>query len=133
MNLTHQFFETEGPILTVESEHAEWVISELRQRVRKLQMVIDALKDEFSLDIPREIASQPQAAGSQITIKIGQAHGTRKDQIKRYIQEHGPQTRRAIIDALGIPPGSVDAALNDKTTFSRSGTGTWGLVRLPIG
>ena len=67
-----------------------------------------------------------------VEIESRMADSSRKEQIQHLMRRVGPHTRKAIIDRTGIPPGSVDAALNDKSVFYRLDDGTWDLVRASV-
>ena len=53
---------------------------------------------------------------------------TRKDAVKKLIQEQGPQSRREIIEKTGFPDGTVAYVLNDKKRFFSTTNDKWDLV-----
>ena len=57
----------------------------------------------------------------------------RRDVVMAYIGEHGPSKRAQLVEATGIPKGTISYVLNDKTRFKRLENGTWDLRREDAG
>ena len=58
---------------------------------------------------------------------------SRRDTVMAYIEEHGPSKRARLVEATGIPKGTISYLLNDKTRFKRFEDGTWDLKREDAG
>lgn len=99
-------------------------IDRLEQRTAKLQQIKQMLWDEFGKE------NEPKRS-SRATTGIGKrksVRGTRKTELTKYLQEHGPQTRQQMLET-NIPLGTLSYLLNDKDTFYRLQDGRWDLAK----
>lgn len=102
----------------------------LRQRIRKLQQMEQMLVEEFG-DAPTPITS----AAVRLAPANGHSNGncdgnqTRKEQLVKFLTEHGPATRGTINEQSGIPKGTIANLLN-KDYFVRR-HGKWSVAETP--
>jgi len=97
-------------------------IQRLDQRIKELQVTRQLLVDQFGEPNER---SAPSGSASV----IGQpSNGTRKSEVIQYLKQHGPASRKELLDATHMPDGTIGFVLKDKSTFQRLADGTWWLV-----
>ncbi len=91
------------------------VVQIIDQRIAKLQQAKSLLLEQFD-DVPAPITS----AAISIHTSSGNGNGnlTRKDQLAKFLIEHGPSTRGTINEKSGIPKGTI-ASLLSKDGFVR--------------
>jgi hypothetical protein len=86
---------------------------------------------EAQLEEPDAPAEQHVAAAERPALehKSNGSNGsaTRKQEVIRFIQQHGPSTKGEIMAGLDIPPGTAAYVLNDKTVFVNR-DGRWNVV-----
>jgi hypothetical protein len=125
------------------SSEIDKAIELIEEKIAALQKVRDTLVEMF--DAPdslrrRVLASRgapyplDAAAGPTVPLAslLGSGNGnskvTRKDQVAKFIREHGGSaTRSEIIDGTRIPKGTVAYVLNDESRF-RGREGKWTIV-----
>lgn len=79
------------------------VISDLRRRGNRLLRMADELAQEYGID-----SSENRSDAVPSFAEAGQApRGSRQQQLRAYLQEHGPRTRKQIVEDTGIPKGTI--------------------------
>ena len=104
-------------------------INIITQRIANLQQIKQMLLDEFS-------GSGTATAGVRVTAalpgntpsrrKNGKKSETRKDELVKFLTNHGPSKRAKILAETHIPKGTVASLLN-QNDFVRRSDGTWDL------
>jgi hypothetical protein len=89
----------------------EQAVALIDQKIVSLKKLRDQLAQEFGQAAPLK-AAIASIAGSNRAGRV-----SRKDQVEKFIKEHGPASRPEIIEATGIPVGTVAYVLNDKQRF----------------
>jgi hypothetical protein len=120
-------------------------IARIDQRIAKLEKIRELLIEEFGQAEGAEAVAPVEqrrfSTGGVLTIRKAdssptlqlplQAEGSkesRRETIIAFLKAVGSAPRRDIIEATGIPAGTVSYELNDKTVFTRDSAGNWGLV-----
>ena len=84
----------------------------LDQRIANLQNIKAMLVAEFDGQ-PGASAVVLTARPAQPSTGNGNGNQTRKDQLVKFLTEHGPLTRRTINEKSGIPKGTIANLLRD--------------------
>ena len=87
-------------------------IALLDQKIASLKKLRDQLAEEFG---EVQAGTEPRIL-STVTMS-GNGYMTRKDQVAKFLREHGPSTRSEIIAGTGIPAGTAAYVLNDEKRF----------------
>lgn len=98
-------------------------INIITQRIANLQQIKQMLLEEFGVSGASAVAIA--VAPTRRNDGKGNGHGdlTRKDQLAKFLIEHGPSSRGTINEKSGIPKGTVANLLN-KEGFVRQ-QGKW--------
>ena len=117
-------------------------IERLEQEIGRLRKQRDVLADaQDVLALLSNKASFPDSNSVSNSVSNSEAGTTpkrekrpsRRDTVMAYIEEHGPSKRARLVEATGIPKGTISYLLNDKTRFKRVEDGTWDLKREDAG
>jgi hypothetical protein len=122
------------------SSEIDKAIELIEERIAALQKVRETLVEMFDApdslrrrllkvnDEPKLTVPSTIPAVSLLGSGNGNAKVTRKDQVAKFIREHGGSaTRSEIIAGTGIPTGTVAYVLNDEARF-RARDGKWYIV-----
>ena len=77
-------------------------------------------------DATHAIEQEKPAEESQKHAKLSLAD--RQTQVVKFLTKNGPATRNQIIEATGVPLGSLGAILGHRKVFEKKGGGLWDLV-----
>jgi len=105
-----------------------WGLAEWYPERRKADLNLKRQGDESPLGYDQ----------TRIPVAVGQAAATqparsaperpKKDLLSDFIRQHGPQTRKQLLENAGLKPGTLATCLNDKTRFRQLEDGRWDLV-----
>jgi hypothetical protein len=101
------------------------IIELIDKKIRALTVTKQTLIDEFgngqSTSLPLPFKTPVRLPK---LIRTTPTEATRKDSIEKMLREHGPMTRKEIMDSSGFPQGTVAYVLNDSNRFI-SKDGKW--------
>ena len=89
------------------------------------QSVLNSLFDGSDGANPDGSVSSGESVASTTTAAGKRAKSPRRAEVIAYLEEHGPTKRARLIEATGIPEGTISYLLNDKSRFRRLEDGTW--------
>ena len=106
-------------------------------KIASLQEARNRLAHAFGVDqntpsVPAKApteAAAPKLASPQPTPAFNQANPVgRKEQLAKFLLEHGPMPRGVLYERAGIPEGTVSYCLNDKRFFVQLENGDWSIT-----
>jgi len=99
----------------------------INQRIENLEKIKAMLLEEYGAEstFPKSTVRTAQTTLLTLQNANGNGHGTRRDQLVRFLTEHGPAKRATIIARSGMPKGSIAFLLNQKDYFARTSDGMW--------
>ena len=101
------------------------LIREQRDVLANAQSVLNSLFDGSDGANPDGSVSSGESVASTTTAAGKRAKSPRRAEVIAYLEEHGPTKRARLIEATGIPEGTISYLLNDKSRFRRLEDGTW--------
>ena len=105
------------------------LIREQRDVLANAQSVLNSLFDGSDDENPDGSVSSGESvastAAAAATAAGKRAKPPRRAEVVAYLEEHGPTKRARLIEATGIPEGTISYLLNDKRQFRRLEDGTW--------
>lgn len=125
-------YDVDGPIIQLSQS-----IAELQKQVVRLQQQLAERQGQLeasqkTLDALQKSKETLLRLNAQ-TVEIDEGSSgrqTRKKAIIEFLTKSGPMKRADLVEATGIPAGTVSYELNDKETFCRLEDGRWSLRKL---
>ena len=116
---------------------AEELLNKWRMRVRQIeQMAVARLSKDEQLEFARLDAAIALMRGEVGTHRYEPIYRglSRKEATEKLIDylRAGPRKRREILNATGIPSGTLGTILNEKGPFRQRCHGTWELVEVVL-
>src|SRR5258705_1989632 len=84
---------------------------------RKLNEVADSLEGKSN------------GSTHRISGRRAKGGGTRLEELKKYLIDHGPTTRQDLIDKSGLPAGTIAGLLNPANGFEKGAQKLWHLKK----
>lgn len=104
--------------MTDKTESVRNTIDDLVRRSDRLRQMASDLAGEYGLPLKRPVESQNGRA-----IQASEIRSDRLPQLKEFLKANGPQRRSAILEATGIPVGTIGALL--KKNCQKNAQGKW--------
>jgi hypothetical protein len=103
------------------SQDMRAVVDELLQKSRSLRKAAHAIAAAYDIKIfKRSVQPGPNHNGETLAINL-----SRPEQLKRFLEKHGPSRRADILKATKIPLGTIGALLSENCQRDDEGLWSW--------